>query len=306
MQSKKINYFLAILVLVFFTDSHAKESVDYVAEHLLEIPMDFRYLALAQVPLDQHSKEYRIQLGMGQVEGGLISTQVPMLGFQYFLPLTEKRGLNFSLFYDEYSFSAKKGYAIVSPSFTRQFSPESIDVEILGADGKGFHAGLGFSYIYFQPGGSNHQIGAIIETLDINKFEVQFKTLNLAQNYTGVVDYAATYNAITPYYSYEKNIDDFGNGWIGRLKITIALPLPRVGFEGRIRGPGFDISGDTREGLGTTNIPDMYAGIGYSLEHKASSLRIEVGGGGLYSYLLEPLVHKETNAPVFVSASYGF
>ncbi len=283
----------------------AQKSLDFVAEHLIEVPMDFRYLSLTASPVDEHRVESRVQIGLANVSGEGIDNRTSMLSLQYFLPLQAQRGLGLSLFYDDYRFSSGKGRVVVAPSFTRQFSPSSVNAEVTGGQGRGYHAGVGISYIYLQQDKSNHQLGVLLESLKIHEFRINFNTVDLTSDYAAMFDYAASYAMITPYYSYQKKPDELAAGWIGRLSAVLALPLPRVGFEGRIQGPGFDYSGDTDAALGRKNIPDMYAGLGYSLEHKVSGIRLELGGL-LYSALIEPLLHEDTGTPIYISASFAF
>ena len=87
----------------------------------------------------------------------------------------------------------------------------------------------------FIRGGGNLQVGILLETLDISKFEVRFDTLNLPANFTAALDYAGTYNAVTPYVSYKKKPDTLFDGWFGKLKLTLKKAWMPTAPLGRLR-----------------------------------------------------------------------
>ncbi len=281
----------------------AEESLDFFAEHLLEVPMDFRYLSLPQVPLDRTTAEFRLVGGGSQVSSGPLRADLPMFGLQLYTPIGEKRAFSVALFYDAYRFSGDNSSAVVEPTFTSLVGqPDQFAANVTGVEGDGFHTGVSASYIWLRESGANLHLGVVLETLNVQQLAVRFTTTELTTNYSGSLDYGGTYNAITPYLKYECAPQRFKGEWVGKLSLTFANPLPRVGFEGEISGPGFVQAGDSAAAGQGTHIPDTYFGVGYSLEKKSSGWRFEVGGL-LYSLLFEPTIHSGVDSPILVSLS---
>lgn len=231
---------------------------------------------------------------------------VPMLGLQYYSPVNRARGLKFGVFYDYYRLSGNRGEALIEPSFAKLVGrPGKFRANLTDVDGSGFHAGVSCSYVFLRKNGANFQIGVTLETLVVRKFQLRFDSIDLPENFSGAVDYAGTYKAVTPTLSYEAAPDDFRQGWNGRLKVSFSVPLPRVGFKGRISGPDLELSGDTDKIGKGTHIPDMYISIGYSMEQVSSGFRFDVGYL-LYSYIVEPLAHTDIESPLFMGFSKSF
>lgn len=154
MQSRIFKIFTALMMLAVSCNSQAEKSLDFIAEHILEVPLDFRYLALPQVPLDQDNAEWRVSGGMGQVSSGLIAADIPMIAVHYYSPLSESSGFTLNLFLDQLNFSGQQGRALVDLSFTSLSAiPNRFDVNVLNVKGSGKHVGIGAGYAYFHKGG---------------------------------------------------------------------------------------------------------------------------------------------------------
>jgi hypothetical protein len=295
---------LLLLLVVFFSPAlQCAESLDFVAEHILEVPMDLRYLSFPKTPVDSDRSRIEIQAGYGEVSGGRLTSGFPMLSVNYFTPRPGSTGLLFSFFYDRFQYSGSRGLAELHPSFgTPDDLPHTFQVDVSKVSGSGFHAGLSGAYVRQLSSGSKLQFGFAYEQLNIGRFRVRFRSVGLSNNFDGSVDYASRYNIYTPFIIYERGWNTLIKGWQGQLSTVIALPLPRVGFRGRFQGPGFDFDSDTdAQGKGRV-IPDAYLGVGYAIEHRASRVRVDFGAT-LFSYLTEPLIHRGANVPIFISVA---
>ena len=305
----KNNNWLQLFVALLVSSSnsaYAEESLDYIAEHLLEVPMDFRYSSLPQVPLDDKDPEWRVQGGLGSEAGGLMHADVATLSLQYYQPINRDSGFTFSVFYDPFRISGDNGPAVVEPSFaTLTNSPQRINASVTSIEGNGFHVGVSGSYLFLRDNGASWQIGALLETIKAQKFVIQFDSVGLASNYSGELNYTSTYNALTPYVNYEFAPNNLAFGFVGNLKATFAWPLPRVGFKGSISGPGFELSGDTDKAGNGTHIPDIFFGLGYSIEHPSTGWRFDVGTLA-YLYVVEPRAHDQIDPPIFLSIAKAF
>ncbi len=289
---------------VFTTSAFAAESIDYVAEHLLEVPMDARYQAFPQSPEDLSQAETRLQLGYAECGGSRMQNAVPMFSLQYYYPLKGRWSLLLGTFWDKYQISGNRGSAFAEPIYgdVPQL-PKSFNVNMTAVTGDGSHYGVSFAVNYHYRDNLNLQLGLALERLDVDRFRVEFDTVDLENNFSGTLDYQAAYNIVTPYTALE-----WQPGFIirhniaSRFRVLFALPLPRVGFIGRVSGPDFDVEGDAKAAGYGAHIPDPYLAIGYTLEHKSSGWRVDIAAP-LYTRLYEPVAHREIDNPLTVSFS---
>lgn len=293
------------MAALFFANAGQAESLDFTAEHILEVPMDFRYLSLPDADIDDE-RPYHIQVGAGRVTGNVLETNVGLFSLNWQYRLSPEYALTIASFYDYYSFGGSDGNSIAEVSFASTPSlPSNTPVFASDVSGSAQHVGIGFSIVRQYDSGYAWQAGVIAERLDVKAFRVNISSLALPTPFTGTIDYAATYNAVTPFASLGLPKNIFGKHWSGHLEIVAAWPLPRVGFEGRIVGSGVDVSGSTDDVGNGKHIPDPFLGVKYRLTHNDSGLGIDIGAT-LYSYLAETKIHEGTDPPLFISVSWGF
>jgi hypothetical protein len=297
-QSVRCRLICIALLMLFPTRVLAEESLSFIAEHLIEVPMDMRYLAFPLVPIDDTQPEWRLQGGIGLVSGGPMQNQLPMIGLQYYFPYREDEGFTFSFFYDEFHISGDSTTAIARPEKVANSAlPQSFNVQVNNISGSGFHSGFTSAYVLRRSNKDSMQFGLALEQLNISHFDVEFSTQNLPSNFDGAFSYAGVYNAFTPFMSYQWAPTMTASNWVSFTSLICALPLPRVGFEQRFIAPGIDVS--SSEGK---HIPDPYIGANYSFENSSSNLRIDAGAA-IFSLLVEPLGHKEISTALSISLS---
>lgn len=302
--------YLAIASLLMSFNTRAEESIEYVAEHLLEVPMDTRALAFPTTPVDIQSSEARVQLGYGSFDAGRLNNTVPMLGAQFFTPFNDTWGLIAGAFYDRYQFSGSRGNAkgevltVNAPEV-----PEKFDVDITDVSGSGRYSGVSMALTFSpeDPNGVSEglwrwQAGLAYADIDVNKFAVDFNTTSLANNFSGRFDYAGHYRINTVFFGVEMTPQQLGAKFSYSPHVIVVRNSPRVGFQGRFSGPGFDYSGNTQSNHGGKHIPDNYMGVGVNIEHSPSGLRMDLGAT-LYTYLVEPAGHNGISTPIFLSVS---
>ncbi|MEZ5658370.1 MAG: hypothetical protein R3E83_07495 [Burkholderiaceae bacterium] len=296
----------ACIGMMLCSTASAEQSVDYVAEHILEVPMDMRYAAFPASPHDLARPQWQWQLGLGRVTGGSLANTVPMLGLSRYVPVSASAGWLVGGFLDGYWFSGRAGPASMALSFARVPSlPAQFDVNIRDVSGSATHAGLFVSRVRALDSGARLQAGLAVERLDVAGLRVSFRTLGLAQNFDATVDYAGVYNMITPFVSYESAPRVLGRDWQTNWSARVAWPLPGRGFKGRLIGPGLDVSGDSASAGNGKHMPDMYLGLGYVFEHRPSGLRMDLGAT-LFSLATEPLVHREIGQALMLTIARRF
>jgi len=261
--------------------------------------MDAAYLSLPQIPAQPDRPETRLSGGLMRIQGGPLSSQGGRLAFHHYRPLSTGQGLLFGLFYSNMMLSARRGSAIEQVTFT-DFPPASdpFDLQIDDSGGQSQHFGLSLAWSHRLSTGSHWQLGLNLERVDIDEFSIDFHTTDIL----GRIDYAARYDAVTPYAAWHTPVGSLDNEWQQRVRIVTALPLPRQGFQGHIRTATVDASGDTEQAGHGAHIPDFFLGVGYTLEQNGSGLRLDLGAS-LSFLIIEPLAHKGLDTPLLLQLS---
>jgi hypothetical protein len=291
-------------IFVFVSlSTKAEESIEYHAEHLLEVPMGTRILAFPTTPLNTSASETRLQAGYTRVAAGKLSNSVSMFGAQHYLPLNNSWGLLISGFYDRSTFSGENGKAIGGVLFVDAPEvPNKFDIDITNVSGSSKYTGASLALTYAPGGLWRWQLGYAQADLNVEKFAIRFNTQNLANNFSGSVDYAHRYKVNTLFGGLEMAARDISENITYSPHFIIVKNFPHVGFSGRVTGPDFDYSGDTTMTGRGKHIPDGYFGIGVNVEHKTSGLRVDLGAT-LFTFALEPIAHKGTRSPIFLNLS---
>lgn len=295
---------LSLTFLLLNSPLLAQESIDFNAEHILEVPMDFAYLALPQKPTKGETEEWRVGYSYADTSASGIKAKVPMLTLHYYSEFEDKSGFSVGAFFQKYQFSANPQSIIVSPNFAALTAyPQTFNANLTQVSGSANHYGVSFGYYFDFEQDSHLQIGLLIEGLQVSQFKVDFVSQGFPIDFLGSIDYAASYNAITPYATYQFSEDQFAD-WTGTLRAIFAKPLPRVGFVGSFSTSSYQVSGDSKSYADVTPIPDSYLGMGYTLEN-SNGFRVDLGAL-VYSYIFEPYGHTGFDSPIFLSFSNSF
>ena len=291
-----------VLLLFLMPQSHASESIGYVAEHLLEVPMDSRFQAFPTA--HEEIPKGKLTTTVLNVDGGKL--QSSMLGIQFSQRLTTSRDRQWQLgaFFDSITFSGDTGLAEMRPQFGNiPGFPSRFPVAITGVSGHAKQYGIMLARILPLNSGKTVAVGIALQELAVSKFDVQFDTFEPNGEQSFFVSYAGKYSAITPYATISSSPVHRSSKWSTGWHSTLALPLPRQGFKGRLVGEGFDLSGDTSSQGNGAHIPDLYLGWGYHISYRPRNISIDLGGA-LYSAVFEPIVHKEISPPISISVTW--
>jgi len=268
----------ATIHILYSLNTQAGESIEYVAEHLLEVPMDTRALSLPLVPANVDHSHAAVEVGYGSFDAGKLNNSVPMLGAQYFVPLTSRWGILGGAFYDGYHFSGQSGKAVGgvlvvnAPNMPDKFL---LDINHVGGSGK--YTGASVAITYTPPGLWRWQLGYMRADMDIKKLEVNFTTTDLTNNFSGSFDYASHYSINTLLLGFDMTPLALGENFTYSPHMIIIKNSPRVGFQGRFSGPGFDYSGNTASNGHGAHIPDNYMGVGVNFAQQSSGIQIDLG-----------------------------
>lgn len=286
--------------------SVAGERLGYTAEHIFEVPMDARYMALPEIETKTGEERRRFDVGYLYASGGLMTSSTLMLGMQDYVPISDDHrwGLIIGGFFDVTQLAGSSGNVEFSPIFTDSAPfpvPQNIYVQNISGDA--VHVGVSLSLTQRISNSWAWQTGVALEYYEINELRVNFNTLDLADNIDAEVDYAANYNSVTPYFSFRYFYPPFSDNYAFSSRFIMAWPLPRVGFHGQVTGPGFSVEGDSESAGKGTHIPDPFAGVGFTIESREHGWRLDVGAS-LWFILYEDKVHEGIDPPLFIHMNW--
>ena len=297
-----------MLALVCVSTIAQGEALDGTAEHLIEVPMDFRYLSLPSAD-ERHSGPWFVQLGAAHISGHLLRNNVVFSEICRHWAVDDHWSINTSVIYDHLAFGAHSGNGIADMRFADvpQFPGEQA-VTVTGGSGNGKHYGVFASLARSYDSGYAWQAGLVAEKMSVDNFSVDFNSQNLVLPIRGSINYAANYNALTPFFSFAFPRHSLIGNWLGQFEVLLSNPLPRKGFKGSISGIN-TITGErfsqtsNTDAIGRgTHIPDPYIGLKYMLNYKPLGLTIDVGAS-LYSYFGEPKGHAGVDNPIYTRST---
>ncbi len=280
----------------------ADESTDYVAEHILESPMNARYLATSATNAGNTDDALSTQIGYASFDAQQLGVRVAMLDFNWKLNDTNENQWSVSAFYDLLDLTGRDAPALIQPSFADVSPlPASFNANISNVGGHAKHFGIGLFYTWRRPASADWQVGIIIESLRVSEFSMDFDSTDTTPAINGELDYAANYTAFTPIIAANMQPDAlFGGQYSGHGRLVGALPLPRVGFEGSLQSGSAQASGSTETAGNGTHIPDPFIGFSYVITHRASGISTDIGAS-LFTALFEPAIHKGISRPVYIN-----
>jgi len=285
----------------------AQEELGFTAEHMIEVQMDARYLALPEIERGTDRRQARVDIGYMAASGGVMTSSAAMLGVQSFMPMSSdgRWALLLGGFLDLIRFDGTRGSVTIAPTFASTL-PVAVPIEadVLDVSGDALHAGVSLAVARRISEGWGWQAGVALEHYDVNAFKVGFQALG-PDGFAGEVDYAGDYNSITPYLTLRHFYPRRSDRFVFASRLLVAWPLPRQGFNGRIAGPGFDIEGDSEAAGNGRHIPDGFAGIGFDVESTEHRWRVDIGAS-LWLLLVESRAHEGVDSPVFLHFNIPF
>lgn len=288
---------------------HAAESLEFVGEHLPETAADNRYGAMPLATAPAGRGHLIVQSGYSSTESQQLRVAGRQLAIGYHFPLRGDRSLEAVAFADALSFSGGNTEMPLDVLFSDDI-PLTLPAtaEFGRLDGTMEHSGLGI--FVDRPatlpciGAVHLAYGAIIEEYRLSDYRAPYRIVSGPDAGTsGVADYSASYRFFTPMLQLARNIH--AGNWVVSPRTTIALPLPRRGVEGRLTGPGFDISGNTADNGEGRHYGDFSLTLGLTLGYRPWRLGIDLGGL-ISQALLEPIIHKGIERNHVVSLSWRF
>jgi len=227
-----------------------KEDIEYVAEHLAEIPMDDRYATLpvwtATTAMPDDGWTFAAQGSFSQAGSGDLEVAGPMFSFAASRALSSRWAVTALGFADVLALSGgdeRDLQTLFAPS-TPIARPVAASFD--GLDGSVNHYGVGLAFSATSErgwlGAHRWVAGLLFESVDLRDYRWNFTILEGPDAGTrGQIDFINDYRHFTPFAGLQI-VRERGN-WIFSPHALFALPLPRRGWVGHIQTDEFDIRG---------------------------------------------------------------
>jgi hypothetical protein len=224
------------------------------------------------------------------------------------MQLNERWSVRPFIFYDELRFSGASDHRPLETLFAQ--TPLALPAESLFTDLHGTcrHTGAGIAFNLQKDDGwlgeRQWVMGALYQRVELRDYRANYRVLEgPSSGATGFVDYRAEYAHLSPFAALALP-RHFGS-WSLTPHAQFAIPIPRRGFQGRISGPAFDISGDTETAGAGKHFGDISVTFGLDIGYKPWGLAIDIGT--LVSQaLLERVAHKGIDQNWVLSAYKQF
>lgn len=300
-----------VALLVLAPPAAASEhSFEYVAEHLPEVAMDNRFATLpvwsGGVPAGPW--QFTVQGAVARTASGAMVLHGPMLSAAARWGLNQRRALHVFGFFDELGFSSGGERRPLETLFAHP--PLALPAEALFTDLRGTYRNMGAGAVlsvhaeHGWQGEHEWIVGALCQRVALHDYRATYQVLEgPSTGASGVVDYSGTYTFITPLAGLAL-LRDYGT-WRWSPHALLAIPLPRRGFQGRITGPGFDLSGDVGSAGHGKRFGDLSVTLGLDGTYKPWGLTFDFGSL-VTQALLESVIHKGIDQNWLISAYVQF
>jgi hypothetical protein len=290
--------FITIAAVMATGAAHAAtEDIAFVAEHLPEVAMDNRYAELPLWGIAPPSDEPHWQFGAGLGYTRLSSSTLTLRGPMFTLNADHQIGawrLTTFVFHDALSFSGARDLRPLGEPFvvTPLTLPAPAEFTNLGGTTTDSGAGFGLRRHLDRSwlGALDLSAGVLWQQVKLGGYRVNYRVLDGPDaNATGFIDFSASYAYLTPFLG-------IGKSWTrGRWNFAphalYAMPLPRRAMEGRISGPGFDLSGNTETFGAGKHFGDPSVTLGLNVTYLPWHLTVDAGSL-VAQALVEPVVHE--------------
>jgi hypothetical protein len=291
----------------------ATESIEFVGEHLAEIPMDNRY---ATLPLWSRwndnvppSWQLTAQSGFAQTHTGSLAVDGLMVSLAAGRRIAGDWQLTGLIFLDDLDLSSGLDRRPLEVRFAQGVPLDlPAPAEFSGLSGSARNLGLGLAIRRTATFRLWHSYewtaGVLWQRVALRDYSFNFRILEGADaGETGILDYSATYSHVTPFLGIAWP-REFGN-WGITPHVQAAMPLPRRGVAGRITGSDYDLRGDTGSASNDKPFGDPSLTIGLDFNYRPWNLTVDLGSA-ISQALLEPIIHEGVDRNWLISASWSY
>jgi hypothetical protein len=249
-----------------------------------------------------------INAGYSAIHSGTLSFDGPMLALSASRPLGDKYRLTGFAFYDWFSLASGVEHRPLDTLFVDVPLTQPADADFTGLDGKAHDIGLGlalngsadWSWLpWFE-----WSAGVMWQQVKLSDYRFDYRIVEGPDTgTTGTVDFSATYMHISPFVG--ASWPRTRGTWRYAPHVQAAMPLPRRGIQGRITGPGFDLSGNSADNGTGTPFGDPSVTIGLNVTYAPWNLTVDIGST-ITQALIEPKIHEGVQHNLLLTAQWTF
>jgi len=289
----------------------ASHSFEFVAEHLPEVAMDNRFAVLPLWiggTLPPESWQFTAQGAVARIESGGLTLDGPMVSAAAVWALDDRWSVVALGFFDALRFSGASDQRPLDTLVTQ--TPLALPAEALFTNLQGTYrnagAGVAFNLQANQGWLGEHQwvVGTLYQRVQLRDYRAAYTVLEgPSTGAAGFADYSGEYNFFTLFAGLA--LPRHNGSWSFSPHALLAIPLPRRALQGRITGPGFDLSGDTTKTGSGKHFGDTSVTLGFDVVYEPWRLSVDIGSF-VSQALVEPAVHKGVDRNWMISLSKRF
>jgi hypothetical protein len=294
------------------TGARAAESIEFVGEHLAEVPMDNRYATLPLWgPIGAPSGLWHVEVNTAysRTEVRALRNEGPMVAIGVGRRVGEETHLTGFAFVDDLELSSAVERRPLAVLFARNV-PLTLPAaaEFSGLAGSERDIGAGFALRRSAEMRILHAFewtaGLLWQRVTLRDYRFDYRVLDGPDaGTTGTVAYDATYSYVTTFAGIA--LPRGRGNWGFTPHVQLAVPLPRYGVAGRITGPGFDLAGDTDAAGAGKHFGDPSVTFGLDIAYRPWSLAVDVGST-VSQRLLEPVINEGITTAWLISLRWTY
>jgi hypothetical protein len=302
----------AVVTLILVADRGiAAEDIEFVAEHLAEVPMDNRYATLPiwSEPQDGEIRRTHVETqgAFNKVSSGHLDVSGPMFSIGLKRQLNARWSVGALVFHDPMSVRSAHEHRPLQTLFAPDTPIDRpVDAHFSNLDGSITDSGAGF-FIGRERHGDRLAdygwiAGVLWQRVKLEQFRLEYEVAGGSSIGTiGTIDFDDTYAHIVPFVGIE--LPRERGSWFWNAHALYAMPLPRRGMAGHITGPGFDIRGNTDDAGAGKHFGDPSLTLGFTFTYRPWHVSADVGA--LVSQaLVEPWAHRGIERNYVLSVSW--
>jgi hypothetical protein len=295
--------------LAIADDCRAAEDIEFVAEHLAEVPMDNRYATLPIWSADQQDtgNTVELQAAFSTLGSGNLEVSGPMFSVGLRKNVSSEWSVGGFVFDDPLRVHSNHEDRPLQTLFAPSTPiARPVDAHFSNLDGTATDLGAGFFVSQERHGNRLGDYawlaGVLWQRVSLNDFRLDYEiAAGPSIGTTGQIDFDNTYTHVVPFVGIE--IPRQRGAWLWNAHALYAMPLPRRGVVGHITGPGFDIHGDTQDVGAGKHFGDPSLTVGFTFTYAPAHLSVDVGA--LVSQaLIEQWVHRGIERNFVISVSW--
>lgn len=296
----------------FCLQASGAEDIEFVAEHIAELPMDNRFATLPVWAAGEDLTagwSFAAQAGYGNTTSGNLEVAGPMLSVAVSRPLGSRWTLGALAFADTLNLSGDRDYrplqTLFAPDLPIAFPVAARFDDLDGRErhyGGGLHLSLASDNGWF---GAHRWVGGLLwQRVELQDYRLTYRILDgAAAGVSGLIDFDATYSYVTPFIGLEAPRS--WTLWSISPHVLAAWPIAKHGVVGHITGPGFDLRGDSETSGYGAHIGDPSLTLGLGISYLPAHVTIDVGTL-LTQRLIEPFINKGIEANWLLSCQWRF